>query len=213
MADSQRVVCPKCQRSDMVQKVSAIVAQGTKVVQEEGGYYPDADNEQEFIPITFDSVVRIPLARKLAPPAKPLQPKSNGCVAALIMTRLGVVLVVSLIIAVLFFCSYPFLAATYTQNNSLFIGILVLSIAIMGLTLLWAIRASWRQSRSTAEWNNSYNARIRAWEVAYARWKQFYYCLRDDAVFIPGHSILMPVEQVQDYLNAEVKRSQSKNIS
>lgn len=206
MAGNQRVVCPKCQRSDRVQKVSTIVAQGTKVVEEERGYFVETDHGPDFIPSPYNSVARTALARKLAPPAKPPQRKSNGCVAALFLSRLGAVLLVSLILVMLFFCTYPFLAATYTQNNVLFIGVLVFGIAIIGLTLLWAVRAGWKQSRSTAEWNNSYDARVREWEAAYARWKQLYYCFRDEVVFIPGHSTLMAAEQVQNYLNAEVKR-------
>jgi hypothetical protein len=208
MSSSQRVVCPKCQRSDRVQKVSAIVAQGTKVVEEGSTIYTETSDGSDYIPVTYDSVRRTPLARKLAPPSKPPQSRGNGCVAGLIMTRLGVALAVSLIVITLFFCSYPFLAATYTQNNVVFISVLVFGIAVIGLTLLWAVRASWKQSRST-NWNNSCDARLQAWEAAYARWKQLYYCLRDDVVFIPGHSTLMAAEQVQNYLNAEVKRKQS----
>jgi hypothetical protein len=209
MTDSQRVVCPKCQRSDRVEKVSAIVAQGTKVVDDERGFFVETNHGPDFIPFPYNSVARTTLARKLAAPAKPPQRKNYGCVATLIMTRLGVVLVVALIVVALFFCTYPFLAATYIQNNVLFIGVLVFGIAIVGLMLLWAVRASWKQSRSTAEWNNSYDARIREWEVAYARWKQLYYCFRDDAVFIPGHSTFVSAEQTQDYLNTEGKRKRS----
>jgi hypothetical protein len=206
MAGSQRVVCPKCQRSDRIQKVSTIVAQGTKVVDDERGFFVEADNGPDFIPFTYNSVARTSLARRLAPPAKPSSPDRYGCVAVLFMTRLGLAILVGLMLAALFFCSYPFLTVPYAQNDSLFVGVLVFGFAIMSLTLVWAVRASWRQARSTSKWNNSYDARVREWEAAYARWKQLYYCFRDNAVFIPGHSTFVPVERAQEYLKTAFKK-------
>src|SRR5690606_8308133 len=132
MASNQQIVCPKCQRSDSVQKVMAIVAGGTKVIEERGCIDIDTEYGMDVIPLTYSSVARSDLARKLAAPERPLQTRSYGCVAALFITRLGVALVVSVILVALFFCSFPFLAATYAQNNALFIGILIAGFGIIG---------------------------------------------------------------------------------
>jgi hypothetical protein len=204
MVSKQLIVCPKCQRSDCVQKVSAIVAGGTKVIEERGGIDIDTHYGMDVIPLSYSSVARSRLASKLAAPKKPLQTKSYGCITALFISRLGVALVVSVMLIAVFFCSYPFLASTYAQNNSLFIGILMAGFAVIGLILFSAVRASWRQSRSTSERRNSYDARVQVWETAYVQWKQLYYCFQDDGVFIPGHSAFVPSEQVQEYLNREV---------
>lgn len=209
MASNQQVVCPKCQRSDSVQKVMAIVAGGTKVIEERGGIDIDTEYGMDVIPLTYSSVARSNLARKLAAPERPLQTRSYGCVAALFITRLGVALVVSMILASLFFCSFPFLAATYAQNNALFIGILIAGFGIIGLSLFSSIRAGWRQAHSTSEQQNSYDARVQAWEDSYERWQQLYYCFRDDGVFFPGQSSFVPVNQMSDYLKAAIKRKRS----
>ncbi len=209
MASNQQVVCPKCQRSDSVQKVMAIVAGGTKVIEERGGIDIDTEYGMDVIPLTYSSVARSNLARKLAAPERPLQTRSYGCVAALFITRLGVALVVSVILVSLFFCSFPFLAATYAQNNALFIGILIAGFGIIGLSLFSSIRAGWRQAHSTSEQRNSYDARVQAWEDSYERWQQLYFCFRDDGVFLPGQSSFVPVNQMSDYLKAETKRKRS----
>jgi hypothetical protein len=67
MKGNQQIVCPKRQYSDRVQKVSAIVAQGTKVVEEDSTIYTETSDGSDYIPVTYDSVRRTPLARKLAP--------------------------------------------------------------------------------------------------------------------------------------------------
>jgi hypothetical protein len=209
MASNQQVICPKCQRSDSVQKVTAIIAGGTKVIEERGGIDIDTDYGMDVIPLTYSSVARSNLARKLAAPERPLQTKSYGCVAALFITRLGVALVVTVLLVALFFCAFPFLAAIYAQNNALFIGILIAGLGIIGLILFSSIRAGWRQTRSTSEQRNSYDARVQAWEASYNRWQQLYYCFRDDGVFLPGQSSFVPVNQMSDYLKAAIKHKRS----
>jgi hypothetical protein len=209
MVSNQRVVCPKCQRSDSLQKVTTIVARGTKVIEERGGIHIDTDYGMDVIPLTYSSVARSNLARKLAAPEKPLPTRSYGCIAALFISRLGAGLIVCVMLIGLFFCSFPFLAATYAQNNSLFIGILVAGFGIIGLILFSSIRAGWRQARLTSEQRNSYDARVQAWEDSYERWQHLYYCFRDDGVFLPGQSSFVPVNQMSDYLKAETRRKKS----
>ena len=209
MVSNQRVVCPKCKRSDNIQKVTAIVTQGTGVIEEHGGIDIDTEYGMDVIPLTYSSVARSNLARKLAAPEKPLQSKSYGCIAALFISRLGIALVVSMILVALFLCSFPFLAATYAQNNTLFIGILIAGFGIIGLVLFSSIRAGWRQLRSASEQRKFHDARVQAWEVSYKRWQQLYYCFRDDGVFLPGQSSFVPVNQMSDYLKAASERKKS----
>jgi hypothetical protein len=209
MVSNQRVVCPKCQRSDNVQKVTAIVTQGTRVIEERGGIDIDTDYGMDVLPLTYSSVTRSKLARKLAAPEKPLQTRSYGCIAALFISRLGAGLVVCAMLMGVFFCSFPFLAATYAQNNSLFIGIFIAGFGIIGLVLFSSIRAVLRQTRLTSEQRNSYDAKVQAWEDSYKRWQQLYYCFRDDGVFLPSQSSFVPVNQMSDYLKAENKRKRS----
>jgi hypothetical protein len=205
----ERIVCPKCQRSDSIQKVTAIVAHGTKVIEERGGIDIDTEYGMDVLPLTYSSVARSNLARKLAAPEKPLRSKSYGCIAALFISRLGAALVVSMILVALFLCSFPFLAATYAQNNTLFIIILTAGLGIIGLVLFSSIRAGWRQLQSASEQRNFHDARLQAWEVSYERWQQLYYCFRDNGVFIPGQSSFVPVNQMPDYLKAASKRGKS----
>lgn len=205
----ERIVCPKCQRSDSIQKVTAIVAHGTKVIEERGGIDIDTEYGMDVIPLTYSSVARSTLARKLAAPEKPLPTTSYGCSAALFISRLGTALVVSVILIALFLCSFPFLAATYAQNNALFIGILMAGFGIIGFVLFLSIRAGWRQLQSASEQRNVHDAGVQAWEVSYERWQRLYYCFRDDGVFIPGQSSFVPVNQMSDYLKAASKRKKS----
>lgn len=206
MVSNQRVVCPKCQRSDNIQKVTAIVAQGTKVIEERGGIDINTDYGMDVLPLTYSSVARSNLARKLAAPEKPLPTRTYGCIAALFISRLGAGLVVCVMLMGLFFCSFPFLAATYAQNNSLFVGVLVAGFGLLGLILFSSIRAGWRQIRLTSEQRNSYDARVQVWEDSRERWQQLYYCFRDDGVFLPGQSSFIPINQMSEYLKAATRR-------
>ena len=206
MVSNQRVVCPKCQRSDNIQKVTVIVAQGTKVIEERGGIDINTDYGMDVLPLTYSSVARSNLARKLAAPEKPLPTRTYGCIAALFISRLGAGLVVCVMLMGLFFCSFPILAATYAQNNSLFVGVLVAGFGLLGLILFSSIRAGWRQIRLTSEQRNSYDARVQVWEDSRKRWQQLYYCFRDDGVFLPGQSSFIPINQMSDYLKAATRR-------
>jgi phage FluMu protein Com len=44
------------------------------------------------------------------------------------------------------------------------------------------------------------------WERAMRRWERLYYCARDDGVFVPGETPLLPIDELQDYLYREEGR-------
>lgn len=206
MLNKSQIVCPKCQRADAVRKVSAVVAEGTQVVESSGAAYVPAKHGSALIPVAETSVSRSALAAKLAPPRKPAKPFGYGCVAVLLMTRLGLALLASITLLALFLCSYPFMMNVYLQNNALFIAILVIGIVLIGLMGVLTVRSGWRDARSTGDERNSHEPRMQAWERACDRWQQLYYCQRDDGVFIPGHSTFVPVEKMDAYLYSESKR-------
>jgi hypothetical protein len=161
------------------------------------------------IPVVQSSVSRSALATKLSPPKKPTKPSGYGCAGALLMTRMGLALVGSVLLLALFVCTYPFLMSLYQQNNLVFVAAIGVGLALIGLIVLWVFRAGWRDTRSTREGRTSYEPRLQAWEQAYARWQQLYYCERDDGVFIPDHGTFISAEKMGAYLYSAGKRKRN----
>jgi hypothetical protein len=155
-------------------------------------------------------------SRFLPFPAAPKRPSVGGGVAAIVFGVLGVLVSLGIGIASIssFFASVS--SASNSESSSLAMTglvLVVLAIAILiggfglvGLGIFLSVRAK-RPDSNAARYQEQVeavkreHARIqRDYERALARWKDLYYCARDDCVFVLGENSSAPVARMNEYL-------------
>jgi hypothetical protein len=147
-----KTVCPKCEKDDQVQKVTSIVTSGSATA------YHKVDG---FAGGSGTSVSQTQLAKRLAPPSKPISNGINGVppvMAMLILVGGG------LLIAFVLF-SLP------ANDNLGYVGIAL----FLGIVI-------WISSKP----DNKLKSQLLVWEQKLSNWKELYYCHRDDCVFDPN---------------------------
>lgn len=200
MSASQQVICPKCGRADAVRKVSNLVAEGTRTGEIVGIGLGIGDRSIEVTPFVGSSTSRSLLAGKLLPPAQPVKPPGYGWTTALIVFRLGLALFIALLLIGVTLLSFPLLINTYSQNRTLLLIPVAILTLYSGVATWLLVRSGINDVRSAHEDRNSHEARLQAWQRATERWKELYYCMRDDGVFIPKKQVLIPVQQLRKFL-------------
>lgn len=55
-------------------------------------------------------------------------------------------------------------------------------------------------SYQVARWRKQLPQEQAQWQQAMTKWEQLYYCARDDGVFLPGKTTLIPVRMLQQWL-------------
>lgn len=72
-----------------------------------------------------------------------------------------------------------------------------------GLALLWLVLLVWVSRRRHAHRVRRLAVEKQRWDGAILRWEHLYYCARDDGVFVPGETSLIPIDQLHTYLYAD----------
>ncbi len=178
---TMNLYCPGCGQTDAVQKVSSIVSAGTTTAQQFGVAPNLAGNG--FYVIGARETSASNLARRLSP--FPSRPGGVGI-------RIALVLVVL------------FLGGLMAGGLSLFVGTpefgrFACGNWVLGI-LFTAFMISFLQLRSIARIRSRQETYDEAMRQAYARWRQLYYCARDDVVFSPEERVAVPVEYLGSYL-------------
>jgi hypothetical protein len=108
------IICPECEKDDMIHKVSAVYSGGFSTVQNNSPLVAYGAEPSTVTAIT-------PLAKKLAPPVQPKEPGQTGCGTVIIGSILGIVAG--------FFCQLIFRSETYGTIVAvgIFIGAIMLS--------------------------------------------------------------------------------------
>ncbi len=176
-------ICPKCQRNDMVQKVSAIYHGGFSEVVTSGPTAGMGMSGGKFVPVvgygTQRGYSQTSLSQRLAPPARP----SNISGIWYIMPFLfNLILpfapvkdkryVVPLVVMYLSFCGMG------NQNA----GQAVLFLFVM-LGALVASLIMYYQSLSKGRALSAQEEGV--WSKEIDEWNRLYYCFRDDYIFVP----------------------------
>lgn len=166
--------CPRCQKDDLVVKVSSLFSSGFSMTSQSGpavgvGLHGGkigiglGGTSSEGINVTQ-------LSMRLKPPT---EPKANGCLTTIIV--LSIVLFLIFFVISLSYLNDP----TVTHSTILWLA------AIVGL-IFWLIQLR----KSHARKMEIYNSLLRNWE-------EFYYCSRDDVVFRPNDKSAMSPESMQ----------------
>jgi hypothetical protein len=178
------IVCPKCNKDDAIQKVSAVVAGGTAtgsfsgfsggVVNLEG----KTGNVGGYNTLSGGTISN--LARLLAPPAEPSKPSSTDFLFLIIL-----IVWVSVTIG---FCISGVLTLFFIGSDfRLFsiAGIVILVIlSAFGLFRLLEYHSRVNEKNQKAKQEYYQNKKL-MWEKSMKRWNDLYYCHRDGIVFDP----------------------------
>lgn len=205
-----RAICPKCGRADAVRKVTAIVSEGTVTTDTSGLGVMTGEDGGELVGFSGVSASRSALVQKLSPPQKPSKPFGYRWVGVLLFSRIGLGVFVLMLILALIVCSFPILVGTYRENPIwVLVPILVVAVFVV-LLLRWVIASLWRDVYSARVNRADFPTNYTLWERAFARWKQLYYCYRDDGVFSPNHAVFVPAGQMKQYLYATSRNKQKR---
>lgn len=200
------IACPKCGRADAVRKVTSIVSDGTVLTDMSGLGFVPSERGGELVGILGSSTSRSVLVERLSPPRDPAKPSGYSWVGLFLFTRLGLALFTVAIMLATVACSFPLLIPIYREDPFLiFIPITIFAIVVV-LLLRWIVTSLRRDGGTTREKRSDFPLRYQKWEHANERWQQLYYCYRDDGVFLPARTILVPVAQMKRLLYALPKQ-------
>ena len=207
-----RIVCPKCGRADAIRKVSSIVLAGTTQSETFGYGAARIDGETHFIDTRGYATTSTGLANRLAPPPRPAKPWSLGCVGVLLFGRIGVTLGVLAFVSVVSFCTLPLLYDSVYRESRALILLPILVFVGAAVRLLWWIgRSVVREGRTVRNRQSSYPYEVEQWERAMDRWRELYYCSRDDGVFLPQRTNLVPATNMKALLFAKPKEKRASS--
>ena len=182
--------CPKCQRVDSVAKVSAIVQGGTHHIDGEIPMPTTYDSDGWSTGTSYKSyhaTQQSALASRLTPPEKPIKAHSgllNLAPAPFIPFIFVVIMTPQLITApkvelvqIFWFC----------------LGVIIYALFLFGV---WRV-CIWIDKPFKAK----HAENIAAWEYSISRWRELYYCSRDDCLFIPGERGMYNISDLYSAIN------------
>ena len=188
---SSSLDCPKCHRIDSVSKVSAIVQGGTHQINGQIPVsYTSHDSEGWHSGTSYESyhaTQQSNLASRLMPPEKPIKAYS-GLLNLAILPFLP------------FICVGMVTLVAITDPKSellpklgLCLGVITYALFLFGV---WRV-CIWIDKPFKAK----HAENIGAWEYSISRWRELYYCSRDDCLFIPGERDMYNISDLYSAIN------------
>jgi hypothetical protein len=129
-----------------------------------------------------EAVIQTAISKKLAPPSKPTPPSNDDWRLAFFVGAIGL------------FALFVITPAIVNPNERSQ-GLMV-SLGIVGFAVLLVILAV----TTTGKAKRQFESDISKWYRAMKIWNELYYCARDDVVFIPGESHVIPAYQMTSFL-------------
>lgn len=173
--------CPKCEQSDRITKVSAIVTGGISSGSYQGpsiGVSTPVGKGQSRVSggyTTLQGSSQTMISGLLAPPKKPETKRWSGCA---IFALIGLApLTISAIVG-------------YQDGGAAF--------GVIFVVIIIAIITSQNNKVNTSK--EEYEKELPRWQQAMRRWDSLYYCERDDILFNPETNETLPVGAMMDYL-------------
>lgn len=210
-------VCPQCQKFDLIQKVSAIVANATQqtlgtsttVGQTTIDFAEELYSHNKYLgkgnvsgtalseSSTFVSEkAQSDLARKLSPPQKPSEPELQHIgFGHWYEEHVGCWL--TFILA----CIGCGIGGALSDSTAWAVVGFIAGAALAGLLSVMFEDFVFKDSREKAQKEfdlkiESFPQQLANWESAYRIWNQVYYCHRDDVVFMPGEQQCVEPNQI-----------------
>ena len=175
------LTCPRCQREDRVQKVSALVANGT-TTEMRYGWTVGRVGGQRFHGNTVSwSRQQTLLAGMLAPPRRPLPLVSCAAGIAVLLLVLSLLCIVSEAASV-----------AAEANSAVVLMIAVFAVFPLGLLVVLVRGVRTNALSSQMAWLE--------WQRQMQKWQVLYYCHRCGGVFMPGSEIFVPAPATRAFL-------------
>jgi len=173
------IVCPKCEKDDKIQKVSAIYAAGVTKTNYQQPVSVQTENGTIYGNLDKVAVNYTELAKRLAPPEKPevgYNLNSLGC---------GFLVMIAVF-------SFIALMITGDGNNPL---ILVFGLGIPLVISFLLYKFIFKPS------DLRYEEKMKQWNIDQRNWSELYFCSRDDCVFNPSEGIAVAPEKMNILLH------------
>lgn len=208
-------VCPNCNQTDQIQKVTSLFASNTKEWKETS---TGIDSWGNTVTTEHLRTAHTALGLKLKPPDKPSGPAHPG-----LWYGIGLVVAFFLCSILCPFAFIPFsfiapigaLIAGFAPDGTalpaglvttLLIAVPTVCLIALGIGLIaWlGIKVRRRFDADLAQYKRKKadfeRDELPRWERAKARWEQLHYCLRDETLFIPGENRAIPVDDMEKQL-------------
>lgn len=203
--EAEALGCPLCRKVDRVQKVSAIYTSGVSTGRF-SGWSLDSDADAGIVALSGRTQTEI--SKLLSPPKEPSYTDSDGVCLFLFFLLFGVPVLGGLMLggfglAMIYAAA---LVVGYVDPQVGPAGVLLLAIAslLMGCLGLAGVALFTRLMSKRGQHHRRRVAVMKAsWEQAMHRWGGLYYCGRDDGVFIPGETDLIPTTEMREFLYAD----------
>lgn len=217
--------CPKCDRNDMAQKVTAILKSQTHDT--DGFTYQTVNHVRKVGDEirNFSEEVRVPihtsqvstLARQLLPPGPPrLPPRPRASTASCgLVSAITVLISGALLLMPSLSCGMSSLDTESREAAATLLalggsGACVALILVGAAILMFRLIVPKERARNEAkreilkEQLEAHQAEVKRLtdlhNLAKDRWNKLYYCSRDDCVFVPGDGTFAPIPEMTEYL-------------
>jgi len=175
--------CPKCHRIDNVSKVSAIVQGGTHEINGQIPVsYTSHDSEGWHSGTSYESyhaTQQSTLAKRLMPPEKPTK-EYSGFAGCLVLPFLISLLLSPTVCASANLFLDP--SIDVLEKSTICLGQITYVAFLFGLWRLWVFIDKPFKARHAVN--------MAAWEYSLSKWRELYYCSRDDCVFTPSGGVV-----------------------
>ncbi len=192
--EAEPLVCPLCGNADGVQKVSAIY------VSELSRGYPGG----------LSGARHTALSKLLSPPTRPrsIDPRAHS------IFKLGVMLCGLAVYLGICIFGGPALRVPPSELTrigmslgvtaaAIYFALIAGAMIIVGAPLIVGAVLVYRGQKRIRGWEERLSFERGRWERARSRWERMYYCARDEGVFIPGDTPLIPITQLRSFLYGE----------
>lgn len=191
--EDSELACPRCHKSDKVEKISSIIAHQTNKSQ---GYIPvshtysdsnghiHTNTYNEGFSSTTTSNLATHLAFRIKPP---IEPKKENNIMWYIV-----------IIMVLFY-SIGGISTMFSGGSQEEPGMCIISPFFI-LFCLWMVKRNRRKNETLGSRREEYHRDLERFAMYKKRWSKVFYCYRDDSVFIPGEDGYSSVEALEEFV-------------
>lgn len=218
--------CPVCGRNDRCEKVSAVIASQSHQISGTETKTETIVNPQgqrvtvtKEVPFTRQQVSV--LGQQLNAPQEPITsdimpkpPSQAGSIwAAIALGGVGLFLGAAGLVCV-FAGIMDMLSGNLNSNLEELLIVILSSLGLLFLAVVTIGGSAWvgiAGHKAKTRKQNEFEIKVKriqlerqriyeAWQRAFSRWKNLYYCARDDVVFIPGEGDSAPLQMLEDYL-------------
>lgn len=206
LEDNSGLACPFCRQSDRVEKITAIVKHQTQISESSVPVtrtYSNSDGKVR-TSTTYEKVVSTTtssLASILTPPQRPAIPPKPSVT---LVVALGLFDALLFILGIFGFFSGLYLRIFKGASWRPGASVQIIFVAILLLGLVYMLWASYKKaSEKYPALLQQAQDKVAQWEAAMKKWRESYYCYRDERVFVPGLGTSAPVDRLHEYVYVE----------